>query len=339
VSGAPRTGLGGALAIVVIGRNEGERLRVCLTAALGSGVPVVYVDSGSGDGSPELARGLGAMVHQLDPARPFTAARGRNEGLERALELLPGLELVQFLDGDCELLPGWLERGQEELRAHPSCAAVCGRVRERHRDRSAYNRLCDLEWDAPAGESQSCGGNALMRVRAFREAGGFRPGLIGGEEPELCLRLRRLGWRIRRCAEGMALHDADMTRLSQWWRRAFRSGFGYAEGFALHGGGPERFWRRENRSILLWGALLPLLALLLAWPTRGGSAALFLGYPALGLRIYRRAVQRGLSAPDARLQAFFLVLAKLPQALGQVEYLALRALGLRRRAIDWRASS
>jgi len=320
VSDDPQPGPDAALAIVVIGRNEGELLRVCLTAALGRGVAVVYVDSGSSDGSADMARQLGATVHELDPGRPFTAARGRNEGLERATALVPGLELVQFLDGDCELAPGWLERGQEELRAHPSCAAVCGRVRERHRDRSVYNRLCDLEWDAPVGESLSCGGNAMMRVRAFREAGGFRPGLIGGEEPELCLRLRRLGWRIRRCAADMVLHDADMTRLVQWWRRAVRSGCGYAEGAAIHGGGPERYCRRENFSVGLWGILVPLTVGLLAWPTRGLSALGLACYALLAIRIYSRARRRGVAAADARLQALFLVLAKFPQAQGRIQF-------------------
>jgi GT2 family glycosyltransferase len=326
------------LAIVAIGRNEGERLGRCLDSVMGRGVPVVYVDSGSVDGSAELARGRGAAVVDLDRSLPFTAGRARNAGLDKALELHSALEAVQFVDGDCELVPGWLECGEEELRADPRTAAVCGRVRELDREGSIYNRLCDLEWDAPAGEARTCGGNAMMRVSAFREAGGFAPGLIAGEEPELCLRLRRSGWRILRSRRDMVLHDAAMLRFGQWWRRALRAGWAYAEGTAMHGSAPERHWVRENRSILFWGALLPGAALLLAWPTRGWSLLLLAGYPVLGARVYSGAVRRGASARDARLQSLFTVLGKFPEAIGQGQFAVLRALGRRRRVVDWRTS-
>ena len=36
----------------------------------------------------------------------------------------------------------------------------------------------------------------LVRVEAFEAVGGFRPELIAGEEPELCMRLREKGWKI-----------------------------------------------------------------------------------------------------------------------------------------------
>lgn len=324
-------------AVVVIGRNEGTRLARCLEAIHGAAA-VVYVDSGSTDGSASLARGLGAAVVVLDASSPFTAARGRNAGFVRALELEPGTEVVQFLDGDCELLPGWLEAGAAALRDADGVAVVCGGVRERDRERTIYNRLCDLEWRAPAGPARSCGGNAMVRVAAFRQAGGFTAGLIAGEEPELCLRLRRLGWGILRLERGMVLHDADMTRFVQWWRRALRAGWAYAEGASLHGADPERHWVRESRSILGWGLLLPAGALLLAWPTRGLSLLLLAGWLALTWRIYRRAVRSGDAPRDARLLAGFTVLAKLPQAVGQLQFHASRVFGRGRRLVDWRAT-
>lgn len=53
------------LGVVTIGRNEGERLVECLKSLqklLPPTVPVVYVDSGSTDGSPETARKFGYTV-------------------------------------------------------------------------------------------------------------------------------------------------------------------------------------------------------------------------------------------------------------------------------------
>src|SRR5688572_13834671 len=97
------------IGIVVIGRNEGERLVNCLKSVKPDANVVVYVDSGSTDGSVEAAERLGARVVRLDMARPFTAARARNEGFARLTALHPGARFVQFIDGDCELVPGWLD--------------------------------------------------------------------------------------------------------------------------------------------------------------------------------------------------------------------------------------
>jgi glycosyltransferase involved in cell wall biosynthesis len=149
------------LGIVIIGRNEGERLRRCLQSVAMAGCPVVYVDSGSSDGSMELAGSLGAGVVNLDLSTPFTAARARNEGFRRLMELRPGLQFVQFVDGDCELSGGWLSAAQAEMRNRPEAAALCGLLRERHPEASIYNRLCDLQWNGPAGQIEACGGIAM----------------------------------------------------------------------------------------------------------------------------------------------------------------------------------
>src|SRR5688572_6905256 len=182
--------------VVIIGRNEGERLRRCLHSVLRDGRRVVYVDSGSEDGSPSYARTVGAEVVELDMFRPFTAARARNAGLGRLLESEPDTDFVQFVDGDCEIVGGWLDLAARRLAADTDTAAVCGRLRERYPERSIYNRLCDLEWNTPVGERESCGGIAMYRVADVAAAGGFDPTIAAGEEPELCMRLRRLGKRI-----------------------------------------------------------------------------------------------------------------------------------------------
>ena len=326
-----------SLAVVVIGRNEGDRLGACLSALRDCGAPLIYVDSGSTDGSVELARRYATAVVELDPALPFTAARARNEGLGKALEIQPGLELVQFVDGDCEMSAEWLGLGASLLRQRADVAIVCGCVRERSPDRSVYNRLCDLEWKGPLGEIRACGGNAMAKVSVLRQVSGFHSGLIGGEEPELCIRLRRRGWKVVRCEAPMVVHDANMTRFSQWWKRALRSGWGYAEVGRLHPEDPVL--THQNRSIFFWGILLPILALTLAAPTGGLSLLAFLGYPVLLVRVYRGLAGRGMASGDALLKAAFTVLAKLPQAVGQLQFAFLRSLGRGRRIVDWRAGA
>lgn len=327
--------------LVAIGRNEGERLRRCLESAGGLGLTLVYVDSGSTDGSVELARSLGADAVALDLSTPFTAARARNAGLARLLELDPGVRHVQFIDGDCELADGWIARARAELDARPEAAVVCGRLRERRPEASVYNRLADLEWDTPIGEARACGGIAAMRVEALRRAGGFDPSIIAGEEPELCVRLRRDGWKVFRVDAEMALHDMDMTRFGQWWRRSVRTGHAFAEGAALHGAPPERHYAREVRSVVAWGMALPALALALAWPTRGLSlAALAAAYALLAARVYRHVRSaRGWPPADARAYAFFVALGKIPGAVGVARYLLGRVSGRRSRVIEHRSTA
>lgn len=248
------------IGVVAIGRNEGERLARCL-ASIDRGVPVVYVDSASTDGSPEAARAAGAIVHPLDLARPFTAARARAEGAALLFDRFPATAFVMFVDGDCELEAGWLARAADFLAANPGFAAVGGRRRERHPEASFYNALADYEWMQPAGETESCGGDAMMRTDAYRAVGGFDATMIAGEEPELCSRLRAGRWRIMRLDAPMTIHDAATFRFGQWWRRGVRSGFGYAQAWRATRAGGNALYNRELGRAFGWGAILPLVSI------------------------------------------------------------------------------
>ena len=71
--------------LVVIGRNEGDRLKTCLSS-LPAEARVVYVDSGSTDGSPEWANERGIECVKLDARLRF---HGRTC---RAIQALVGLQ-------------------------------------------------------------------------------------------------------------------------------------------------------------------------------------------------------------------------------------------------------
>lgn len=299
----------GRIGAVIIGRNEGARLVACLASFPEWVRPLVYVDSGSTDGSVAAARAAGAEVVALDMSVPFTAARARNAGFQR-LMALGTPEFVQFADGDCRVQPGWLEAAAAFLEARPEVGVVCGRRREVHPETSVWNRLCDAEWDTPVGEALACGGDALMRLQAVQAVGGYDARLIAGEEPELCVRLRQAGWKVWRIDREMTLHDAAMTRLGQWWKRTRRGGHAFAEGAAIHGAPPERHWVAETRRAVLWGAVLPLVAVLGMLVTPW-SLGLLLAYPLQMLQLSRR---------YGRERAVFTVLAKFPEAQGVVQY-------------------
>ena len=324
----------GVVDAVAIGRNEGSRLVECLASLRRAGVRrIVYVDSGSTDGSILAAEAAGAQVVALDMTRPFTAARARNAGFAALLEQETPPDYVHFIDGDCVLHPDWLPLAQAYLRDHPQTVVVCGRRRERHPQASVFNRLCDDEWDTPVGEALACGGDALMRRTALQQVGGYREDLIAGEEPELCLRLRRAGGKIRRLDAEMTLHDAAMTRFSQWWRRTRRAGHAFAEGAALHGGPDERHWVAETRRAILWGAALPLLILILFALSPALALLLLLAYPA---QILRLAARRGISARASWEAAIFMVLGKFAEAQGILSYWLNRVRGRRGGLIEYK---
>lgn len=246
------------IGIVVIGRNEGQRLNDCLRSVVREALPVVYVDSDSTDGSVTAAEQLGAFVVRLDPARPFTAARAQRR--VRGTETLrPNIRYVQFIDGDCRLVPGWIETARGFLAPRKGVAVVCGRRRELYPQASVYNWLCDVEWNTPIGQAPACGGDSLMRVEALEAAGGFRSQLIGGEEPELCVRLRERGWEIWRIDAEMTVHDAAIMRFSRWWRRLVRSGCAFADVWWLHRHSRFGIYLRETVRAVFWGGLLPLV--------------------------------------------------------------------------------
>lgn len=318
---------------VVIGRNEGDRLAVCLQSLLAQVDTLVYVDSGSTDHSLDIAKKLDVIVVNLDISIPFTAARARNEGFARLMQVSPDIEYVQFVDGDCEMFAAWLPQALSCLVEDEQLAVVCGQRKERYPEKSVYNRLCDIEWDTPIGEALACGGDALIRASAFSAVDGYNASLIAGEEPEMCVRLRNSGWKILRMDADMTWHDANITRFSQWWKRAARSGHAYAEGAWMHGKTPQQHWVREVRRNWFWGLSFPVLLLMAAlWAP---MAWLLLIYPTQAFRIYRHSNMHR-SAKDRWFFAFFCVLANFPIMFGQIKFHMNRLMGNKSRLIEYR---
>ena len=316
---------------VVIGRNEGERLVRCLDSLLRTGAgEIVYVDSGSTDNSLSEAEQRNTRVVRLDLLRPFTAGRARNEGFEALMGHAPRLQFVQFVDGDCEVFPEWLPSALAFMDERPDVAIVCGRRHERNPDASTYNRLCDMEWNTPIGETAACGGDSLVRATSFEEIGGFANALIAGEEPELCLRLRARGCRIWRLDAPMTLHDAAMFRFSQWWMRGVRSGFGYAQVWNATRSRPEPLYWLEMRRAIFWAGIMPVIALII------GLADPRFGLAAAGIyvvQLVRIATRHGAAQGQSWRYGVFALLAKFPEFQGILRYVLVVLKGGQRSAI------
>ena len=323
-----------SIAVVVIGRNEGERLRRCLESVRECVGTVVYVDSGSTDGSIAMAQEMGVSVVELDQSTPFTAARARNAGVKRLDETNDPATWIQFIDGDCEIVDGYLDAAVGELEQRTDAAAVAGRLRERFPEASVYNRLCDIEWDTPPGEVPGIGGISMFRRSALREVNGFNPTLIAGEEPELCVRLRLRDWKIYRVDVEMALHDAAMTRFGQWWKRMVRGGYAAMEGAVMHGRGPFRHKVSNVRSTLLWALAMPLVMIGSIVGMAMGSmpwgllAIAVVGFYGLWfIRMFRRFVRSGIEPRFAVVSTGYAMLSKFAYLQGFSRYWRNRCLG------------
>ena len=310
---------GKRLGVVVIGRDEGMNLARCLESVAPLKLRTVYVDSGSTDGSPELAESLCDRVISLDASTPFSAARARNEGFEALAALLPEMEYVQFLDGDCELLPGWTGKAMEAFARRGELAVVIGRLVERHPERSVYNRLCDLEWRSPAGDlgyRGSLGGIMMVRSRVFRGLKGFNARVVAGEDSEFGIRAALGGFAVAKIDEPMATHDANILRFSQWWKRSVRAGHAIGQRASLNGASDARDCVHEKRSTWVWGILLP--AAIAASAVLDARLALLFAacYVPLFFRIFAFRRKIGDAGGEAGLYAAFTVLAKIANGWG-----------------------
>ena len=303
------------LGAVAIGRNEGDRLKACLRSLVPLCDRVVYVDSGSSDDSVAFARGLGVGVVELDTATPFTAARARNAGFGALMEQGP-LDLVQFVDGDCEVVPGWLAAATAALDANPTLGLVTGWRREVAPDASVYNAMFEADWHRPAGPIVTCGGDMMVRTGAFQQVGGFNPNVIAAEDDEFCLRLGQGGWLLERLPLPMTMHDANMKRFGAWWKRSTRDGHGFAQVGRMH---PAHF-RRERLRVWGYGLVLPLVFLvgLVFLPIL--SFLVLAVYALSYLRTTRNLYKSGVGAAMARKQGFFLTLSKFPNLFGMLMY-------------------
>jgi GT2 family glycosyltransferase len=312
--------------VVVIGRNESPRLARALAAVEPLKATTVYVDSGSSDGSAEIAERAGVHVLRLVQG-PFTAARGRREGFDFITARMPGIEHVQFIDGDCAIDEGWFDDGLKFLDEHPECGAVVGRLREEHAGRSLLIRVVEVEWDLPEGDTDVIGGISLMRASALRQVGNWRIDLVAGEELDLSSRLRAAGFGLHRLARDMCRHDIGITRLGEFWKRSVRTGHSYAQlAVVQRRNGPKR-WMKRTLGHLAYGLVIPpamAVAAVFWWPGVLLGAAVYL---LLIARLAMWRLGRGDELDVALTYAAITAVCKIAAGIGALKYFAGRLTG------------
>lgn len=294
------------LAIVVIGRNESERIKECFESVASSKYKFCYIDSNSSDDSISIAKKYTNLTSSIDT--PFSAGKARNKGVELIKQSFPGVKYIQFIDGDCVIDSQWIERAKSFLTEHKDSAVVCGIRKEKSPIESIYNRLCEYEWNPNYGSILGCGGDFMVKLSAFDEVNGFDSRITAGEEPELCLRIRTNGWKIYRLHIPMSTHDANIESFKQYAKRVQRAGYAFTYGFFKHF--KILFNLRPVLRILFWGIFLPLLIVTVNYKF------LFL-YLIQFLRLF---VKSEIKETKVRVyQAFFLSFGKFFEAIGMLK--------------------
>lgn len=327
------------LAVVVIGRNPGERLRWSL-ASVGKmrrpagGIEVVYVDTASTDGSPSVAANFGIPVIRLHPEWP-SAALARNAGWQALTA-----PYILFLDGDSQIEEDFAISALERFR-DPRVAIVWGRLREAHPAASIYNRFMDLQWiclrHLRPGPTFYGTGIGLVRRSVLEAVNGFDNSLTAGENTELGLRAQRLGYLVLHADLPMARHDSELLRFSQYWRRFFREGYSYARLEDIFSNTNQPLFRFEfSASTGALSASLPVGALtgyLLAgsWVTIALPLAILI---LLLARVSVSSLPKTGSLSGAVLFSLHWHLKLIPNLLGRLAYVADKRTGRRRGLIE-----
>lgn len=310
------------VAFVVIGRNEGERLKRSLNAIKKQcpNAKVIYVDSGSTDESVEYANSLAIDVVELDMSIPFTAARARNSGAEKLKEIDQSYEYIQFLDGDCVLEEGWLEEAINFLDDNKAVGICSGRRKEMYPEKSIYNALMDIEWNTPVGEISAVLGDMLVRKQAFEAVDGFDQNIIAAEDDDFCIRVREKGYKVYRIDKQMSKHDANIMKLAQWLKRSKRGGHGYANINYLHGHKEDRHFARHLKSVIFWGGIIPLCSIILLFIDSLACLALIVFYIFMVARLTVKMFKKYNNIKLAIAYSLLIYISKVYELFGVIEF-------------------
>jgi N-acetylglucosaminyl-diphospho-decaprenol L-rhamnosyltransferase len=226
--------VGAAWAAVVVSYNYGDLLEPCVRTILdetSAGLPdVVVVDNGSTDGSAQRLSAALPAVRVVAAPGNVGYARGANLGIAAT-----GAPVVAVLNGDVELAPGVAAAMIAAIEADPRLGAVGPRVL--NLDGSVYpsarsdpglfvaaahavfglvwrtnpwtRRYRQLDVDPTrAREVDWVSGAAVwLRREALDDGGGWDERyFMYMEDVDLCLRLRRAGWRVEYQPSGEVVH-------------------------------------------------------------------------------------------------------------------------------------
>lgn len=182
------------ISVVIPAYNEEKYLPRCLTSLDGQTYPrqrfeVIVVDNASTDRTAEIAQEHGARVVREERKG---VGRARQSGAEAAQG-----EIIAGTDADIDAPPEWLERIAACFVADPRLGGITGPVYfyDGNWLLRTWFRYVNTAWVwllNAVGLNAFSGNNFAVRREPFQRSGGFRVELVGGEDTDLALRLRKV---------------------------------------------------------------------------------------------------------------------------------------------------
>jgi len=197
--------------VVVPCKNEIATIRLCLESlrAQTPKVVIVVMDNGSTDGSREVAEQLADQVVDL-PGVPISTLRNAGAAL------LADVDVLAFVDADCELASDWLRAGLAGLETADMVGsrtwAACGAG-------WVASRWAAIEQQRSHEQSLLWSQHLLVKRETFQALGGFDETMRTGEDADLSARLRRSGGRLSLRNDMVVTHHGFPTSISRFVRR------------------------------------------------------------------------------------------------------------------------
>lgn len=289
------------VSMVVIGYNEADNLDRTFSAINKMDYPkgkleLIYVDSGSNDGSREIAKKYTDKIF-IEDAWP-TAARNRNRGLMESSN-----DIVHFIDGDIEIAPAYLAYAVK-LIMEGKADGVFGKLEERNINDFGKILLHDYS-NRKTGYIDAPGAGGTFRRAALVQAGGWDERIPRGEETEIGHRLHQHGFKIWFTEEKMGIHDFGVNTLFDFLKKQIADGVSYGRISNIPSGEPFYTGARrliKNNITFHVAFLLIVLCSVFFWSI--WPLVLFVGLFNLFL-FFKYFIIRGIKNPDS-LKYFFL---------------------------------
>jgi glycosyltransferase involved in cell wall biosynthesis len=219
------------VSVVIKALNEEKRIAAAIESALRAvrrvGGEVILADSCSSDKTIELAMAYPIRVVKLANASERCCGVGPQLGYQHSRG-----EFIYLLDGDMQMLEGFLEVALDFMLAHPDIAGVGGQLVELNTESLEYiARSAQARDHVKPGAVDRLDGGGLYRRSAIEAAGHFSDrNLHSYEEFELAVRLRSQGWKLWRLPLDVVHHrghDAPPYRLlMRRWQTHYVWGLG-----------------------------------------------------------------------------------------------------------------
>jgi GT2 family glycosyltransferase len=271
------------VSVIIKAYNEEKNICAAIESSLAAvsevGGEVILADSYSTDRTVELASRYPIRIVRLMNPKDRCCGVGPQLGYQHSRG-----EYLYILDGDMQMLRGFLHEALAFLAQHPEAAGVGGRLVELNTESLEYRErgLRNAAHLSP-GEVDRLDGGGLYRRLAIEEAGYISDrNLHSYEEFDLAVRLRALGWKLWRIPIGAASHYGHDAPPYQLLMRRWRARYVRGLGELVRASAGKRHFRlvlrgmRELRiysGVLVWWVLL--LAILFLPATAAARAALF----------------------------------------------------------------